>query len=80
MQSLGRRARPAPKTPGGLPAGDRGGVSQHDDPAIRLIGLQFAYLLSVDRILDGDEYARLIGHCTARAAERERRAVREAAA
>ena len=56
------------------------GVSQRDDPAIRPIGLQLACLLNVDRILDGDEYARSIGHCTARAAERERRAVREAAA
>ena len=31
------------------------GVSQRDDPAIRLIGLHLAYLLSVDRILDADE-------------------------
>ncbi len=55
-------------------------VSQRDDPAIRLIGLQLAYLLNVDRILDSDEYARLIGQCTARAAEHEPGAVREAAA
>ncbi len=56
------------------------GVSQRDDPAVRLIGLQLAYLLSVDRILDSDEYARLIGHCTARAAERQTSPVMEAAA
>ena len=46
------------------------GVSQRDDPAIRLIGLQLAYLLSVDRILDADEYGRLIDACRAGAAER----------
>ena len=56
------------------------GVSQRDDPAIRLIGLQLAYLLSVDRILDSDEYGRLVAQCTARAGEREPGAVREAAA
>ena len=55
------------------------GVSQRDDPAIRLIGLQLAYVLSVDRILDSDEYTRLIEHCTARAAERKSGAVRETA-
>ena len=31
------------------------GVSQRDDPAIRPIGLQLAWLLNVDRILDGEE-------------------------
>ena len=46
------------------------GVSQRDDPAIRLIGLQLAHLLKVERILDGDEYGRLIEQCRARAAER----------
>ena len=56
------------------------GVSQRDDPAIRLIGLQLAYLLSVDRVLDSDEYARLVEHCTARAAEPERSVVGKAAA
>ena len=56
------------------------GVLQREDPAVRLIGLQLAYLLNVDRILDGDEYTRLIGHCAACAEERERGAVREAAA
>ena len=53
------------------------GVSQRDDPAIRLIGLQLAYLLSVDRILDTEEYGRLIEQCQARAAERENIRVRE---
>jgi len=39
------------------------GVSQRDDPAIRLIGLQLAFLLNVDRLLDGEEYGGLIAHC-----------------
>ena len=56
------------------------GVSQRDDPAIRLIGLQLAYLLQVDRILDGEEYGRLIEQCRARAEERENARVREAMA
>ena len=56
------------------------GVSQREDPAIRLIGLQLAYLLQVDRILDGEEYARLIERCRARAEERERGAWSEIAA
>ena len=56
------------------------GVSQRDDPAIRLIGLQLAFLLQVDRVLDGAEYGRLIEHCQARAGERERAAAREIAA
>lgn len=56
------------------------GVPQRDDPAIRLIGLQLAFLLNVDRVLDSDEYARLVEHCTARAAEREPGAVMETAA
>ena len=56
------------------------GVSQRDDPAIRLIGLQLAYLLSVDRILDADEYGRLVEDCRARAAERENAHIRETAA
>ena len=47
------------------------GVSQRDDPAIRLIGLQLASLLNVDRILDADDYGRLVEHCRARAAERD---------
>ena len=56
------------------------GVSQRDDPAIRLIGLQLAFLLGVDRVLDGGEYGRLIAHCQARAEARERAAARETAA
>ena len=56
------------------------GVSQHDDPAIRLIGLQLASLLNVDRILDSEEYGRLIEQCRARAGERERARAREIAA
>ncbi len=56
------------------------GVPQRDDPAVRLIGLQLAFLLNVDRILDSDDYARLVEHCTARAAERAPGAVGEAAA
>ena len=56
------------------------GVSQRDDPAIRLIGLQLAYLLSVDRILDGEEYCRLVEDCRARAAERENAQIRGTAA
>ena len=56
------------------------GVSQRDDPAIRLIGLQLAFLLGVDRVLDGEEYGRLIEHCRARAEERERPVVGEPAA
>ena len=51
------------------------GVSQRDDPAIRLIGLQLASLLGIDRILDGEEYGRLIDQCQTRAAR-----VREIAA
>ena len=56
------------------------GVSQRDDPAIRLIGLQLAYLLWVDRILDSEEYGRLIEQCRARAEERENSRVQEAVA
>ena len=41
-------------------------VSQREDSAIRLIGLQLAYLLRVDRILDPGEYSRLIEECRAR--------------
>ena len=56
------------------------GVSQRNDPAIRLIGLQLASLHDVDRILDGDEYGRLVEHCRDRSAERGRAIVREHAA
>ena len=56
------------------------GVSQREDPAIRLIGLQLAFLLSVDRILDVDEYGRLIDACRARAAAHRNPTPTEAAA
>ena len=56
------------------------GVSQRDDPAIRLMGLQLASLLNVDRILDGEEYGRLIEQCRARAEERENARIRETVA
>ena len=56
------------------------GVSQRDDPAIRLIALQLASLMNVDRILDGEEYGRLVGHCRARAAERKQAITGEHAA
>ena len=56
------------------------GVSQREDPAIRLIRLQLAYLLNVDRILDADEYGRLIDACRDRAAAHRNAAVKEAAA
>ena len=46
------------------------GASQRDDPAVRLIGLQLASLLNVDRILDGDEYRPLVETCRIRAEER----------
>ena len=46
------------------------GVSQREDPAVRLIGLQLASLLNVDRILDGGEYGRLVETCRIRAEER----------
>ena len=39
------------------------GVPQRDNPAIRLIGLQLASLLNVDRILDGEEYSCLVETC-----------------
>ena len=55
------------------------GVAQRQDPAIRLIGVQLPHLLGVDRILDPDEYDRLVENCRARAAERENAAIREAA-
>ena len=46
------------------------GGRQADDPAVRLIGLQLAFLLGVGRVLDPVEYARLTGACRARAADR----------
>ena len=56
------------------------GVAQREDPAIRLIGVQLAHLLGVDRILDADEYGRLIEDCRVRAAERRTSSLAEAAA
>ena len=55
------------------------GAPQREDPAIRLIGLQLAHLLDVARILDPEEYDRLVGQCRARAHERKTGAVAEAA-
>ena len=46
------------------------GGRQSDDPAIRLIALQLAFLLDVARVLDPAEYARLIDACRARTAGR----------
>ena len=46
------------------------GGRQSDDPAVRLMGLQLAFLLGVGGVLDPDEYARLVGACRARAEER----------
>ena len=55
-------------------------VAQREDPAIRLIGVQLAHLLSVDRILDADEYGRLVEDCRTRATERRSTPLTEAAA
>ena len=46
------------------------GTPQRSDPAVRLIGLQLAFLLDVGGVIDTDEYARLIDACRARAAAR----------
>ena len=46
------------------------GARQADDPAVRLIALQLAFVTNVGRILDPADYARLIDTCRARAAER----------
>ena len=46
------------------------GARQADDPAVRLIALQLAFVTNVGRILDPADYARLIDACRARAAER----------
>ena len=55
-------------------------VPQRDDPAVRLIGLQLASLLNVDRILDGEEYGRLVETCRVRAEERKTAPAMETAA
>ena len=44
--------------------------SQRTDPAVRLIGLQLAFLLDVGGVIDTDEYARLTAACRTRAGER----------
>ncbi len=54
------------------------GAPQREDPAIRLIGLQLAHMLDIARILDPDEFDRLLAHCRARARERETDTVAEA--
>ena len=46
------------------------GGRQRADPAVRLIGLQLAFLLDVARVLDPAEYARLVESCRTRAAQR----------
>ena len=46
------------------------GVPQRSDPAVRLIGLQLAFLLDVGGVIDTDEYARLIDACRTRVAGR----------
>ncbi|MCY4548820.1 MAG: hypothetical protein OXC28_10665 [Defluviicoccus sp.] len=46
------------------------GARQADDPAVRLIALQLAFVTNVGRILDPADYARLVDACRARAAQR----------
>ena len=46
------------------------GGRQADDPAVRLISLQLAFITNVSRVLDPADYARLLETCRARAAER----------
>ena len=41
------------------------GFSQRKDPAVRLIALQLAHLLNVDRILDCQDYTGLVDTCRA---------------
>ena len=48
----------------------REGGAQRTDPAVRLIGLQLAFLLDVGGVIDTDEYARLTAACRTRAGER----------
>ena len=43
---------------------------QADDPAVRLIGLQLAFLLNVGGVIDPVDYTRLIESCRTRAAGR----------
>ena len=46
------------------------GAPQRSDPAVRLIGLQLAFLLDVGGVVDAGEYARLVETCRARKPER----------
>ena len=46
------------------------GGRQADDPAVRLMGLQLAFLLGVGGAIEPHEYARLVDACRARAGER----------
>ena len=48
----------------------REGGRQADDPAVRLIALQLAFLTDTGRILDPADYARLVETFRARAGER----------
>ena len=57
-----------------------GSLSQRDDPAIRLIGLQLASLRNVDLVLDADEYSGLVEECLARGKQRENARFRKYAA
>ena len=50
------------------------GVPQREDPAIRLIGHQLAFLLDLAPDLDWDAYGSMIEHCRARADEAARAA------
>jgi hypothetical protein len=47
------------------------GGNQRDDPAVRLMTTQLAFLVRGDSNLDFDEYRRLVDACRARAAERQ---------
>ena len=44
----------------------REGGAQRTDPAVRLIGLQLAFLLDVGGVIDPAEYARLTAACRAK--------------
>ena len=48
----------------------REGGAQRTDPAVRLIGLQLAFLLDVGGVIDPAEYARLTDACRTRGAKR----------
>ena len=46
------------------------GGRQADDPAVRLISLQLAFVTNVGRVLDPADYGRLIETCRSRVTER----------